>query len=481
MKNEVVPLQKYPLCQKPRLGDFALTRRQFLERCGMGFGALSLAGLTSMGLLPQLTTQGADNMFAPLSPRHPHFPGKAKRVLHIFAAGAPSHIDTWDPKPSLDKYNDKAMPEDKNGTAFASPYTFTKMGQSGIDVSEVFPLIGQHVDKMAVIRSMFTDIPDHDTATVMMNTGDARLIKPSVGSWVTYGLGSENQNMPGFISLSPGGVSAKNLRAAFLPGVYQGTSVDTQNTAIEKLIENIKSNYTSLPEQRRQLDLLNQLNQEHSQNLKKDAQLEARLQAFELAYQMQMEATDAFDISKEPESVRDSYGANTTQGRQMLIARRLLQKGVRFVQVWHGGWDHHSNLATDLKNRAGEIDKPVSALLADLAQSGMLNDTLVLWGGEFGRSPSADGNSMGRSPGRTHNNRAFSMWMAGGGVKGGTICGATDEFGARAVEDKVHIHDLHATILHLLGFNHEKLTYRYNGRDFRLTNVSGEVVKKVLA
>jgi len=464
-----------------RLPALPLTRRQFLERCGMGFGALSMVGLTAMGLLPGQAAENEEASYSPLAPKSPHFPARAKRVLHIFAAGAPSHMDTWDPKPALQRYDNQRLPDDANGTAFASPFTFRKMGQAGIDVSEVFPLIGEHVDKLAIVRSMFTDIPDHDTATVMMNTGNSRRILPSVGSWVTFGLGTENQNMPGFIALSPGGVAAKNLRSAFLPGIYQGTPVDTQQTSVDKLIENIKSNYTSMQEQRRQLDLLNQFNELHSQNLRKDALLEARLQAFEMAYQMQMEATDAFDISKEPEATRQAYGAETQQGRQMLIARRLLQRGVRFVQVWHGGWDHHSNLATDLRRKATECDKPIAALLADLAQSGMLDETLVIWGGEFGRSPGADGNAMGRSPGRTHNHRAFSMWFAGGGVRAGTVYGTTDELGARAVENKVHIHDLHATILYLLGFDHERLTYRYNGRDFRLTDVSGAVVKGILA
>ncbi|MSU35711.1 MAG: DUF1501 domain-containing protein [Pedosphaera sp.] len=463
-----------------RAADLVFTRRQFLNRFGMGFGALSLTGLVGMGLLP-LPDATAETSFSPLIPKNPQFPVKARRVLHIFASGAPSHLDTWDPKPALDKYNEKAMPDDKTGTAFASPFKFSKKGKCGADVSEVFPLIGEHVDDLAIVRSMYTDIPDHAAATVMMNTGSTRLVKPSVGAWLTYGLGTENQNLPGFVALSPGGVSPQNLRAAFLPGAYQGTSVNTQNTSIEKLIENIKNNYVSLPEQRKQLDLLHQLNEVHSQNLRKDAQLEARLQAYELAYQMQLEATDAFDIAKEPQNIRDLYGVNTQQGRQMLIARRLLEKGVRFVQVWHGGWDHHSNLAAGLRNKATECDKPIAALLTDLKEKGMFDDTLILWGGEFGRSPQADGNMAGGAPGRTHNNRAFSMWLAGGGVKGGITYGATDEFGARAVENKVHIHDLHATILRLMGFDHEKLTYRYNGRDFRLTDVYGNVVKAILA
>ena len=463
-----------------RAEDVILTRRQFLNRFGMGFGALSLTSLVGMGLLPAPDAAGADLSFSPFLPKNPHFTPKAKRVLHIFASGAPSHIDTWDPKPALDRYDDKEMPGDRNGTAFASPFKFAKTGRSGIETSELFPMLSQHVDEMAIVRSMYTDIPDHAAATIMMNTGSIRFTRPSVGSWVTYGLGSENQNLPGFIALSPGGVGARNLQAAFLPGAFQGTSVNTQNTSIDKLIENIKNSYVALPEQRRQLDLLHQLNEVHSVKLKKDGQLEARLQAYEMAYQMQIEATDAFDISKEPESVRAMYGVERTQGRQMLIARRLLEKGVRFVQVWHGGWDHHSNLATALRNKAGECDKPLAALLTDLRQRGMLQDTLVIWGGEFGRSPTADGNMQGGTPGRNHNGRAFSMWLAGGGVKGGTAYGATDEFGARAVENKVHIHDLHATVLWQLGFDHEKLTYRYNGRDFRLTDVHGQVVKGIL-
>ena len=461
--------------------DIILTRRQFLSRLGAGFGALSLTGLVGMGLLPAPNAVAADLSFSPFTPRDPHFKPKAKRVLHIFASGAPSHIDTWDPKPALDKYDDKTMPGESNGTAFASPFKFSKSGRSGIETSEVFPKLSEHVDELAIIRSMYTDIPDHAAATIMMNTGSIRFTRPSMGSWVTYGLGSENQNLPGFIALSPGGVGARNLQSAFLPGAYQGTSVNTQNTTIEKLIENIKNSYVALPEQRRQLDLLHQLNEVHSVKLKKDGQLEARLQAYEMAYQMQIEATDAFDISKEPQNVRDLYDADRTQGRQMLIARRLLEKGVRFVQVWHGGWDHHSNLATALRNKADECDKPLAALLTDLKQRGMLQDTLVIWGGEFGRSPTADGNMAGGTPGRNHNGRAFSTWMAGAGVKGGTVYGATDEFGARAVENKVHIHDLHATVLWLLGFDHEKLTYRYNGRDFRLTDVFGQVVKGVMA
>jgi hypothetical protein len=472
-----------PTCQdrEHRPEDSIFTRRQFLNRLGMGFGALSLTSLVGMGLLSPPDAAGLPaDVFSPFAPRQPQFAPKAKRILHIFASGAPSHLDTWDPKPALNPLDEKQMPDDKNGTVFASPFKFKKMGQSGIEVSEVFPMLGEHVDEMTIVRSMYTDIPDHLAASLMMNTGSTRLPKPSMGAWVTYGLGSENQNLPGFIALSPGNVSAQNLRSAFLPGAYQGTFVNTSNLSIERLIENIKNKYTSLPEQRKQLDLLHELNEVHSQNLKKDAQLEARLQAYELAYQMQIEATDAFDINKESAETRAMYG-ETPQGRQMLVARRLLDKGVRFVQVWHDGWDHHTNLKTALGNKAKECDQPIAALLTDLKRKGMLNDTLVIWGGEFGRSPTADGNVMGGTPGRTHNNKAFSIWMAGGGVKGGTVYGATDEFGARAIENKMHIHDLHATVLWLLGFDHEKLTYRYNGRDFRLTDVYGKVAKDIMA
>jgi hypothetical protein len=464
--------------QRPE--DLFFTRRQFLNRLGLGFGGLSLTALVGLGLLDP-PEAGASATFSPLAPREPQFAPRAKRVLHIFASGAPSHIDTFDPKPALQKLDEKALPGDEKSAAYPSPFKFKKFGQSGLEISEVFPLLGEHADEMTIIRSMHTDIPDHLSASLMMNTGSTRLPKPSVGAWVTYGLGSVNQNLPGFIALSPGTVDAANLRSAFLPGAFQGTPINTSNTAIEKMIENIKSKYQSLPEQRKQLDLLHQLNELHSQNLRKDAQLEARLQAYELAYNMQIEATDAFDISKEPERIRALYGAGTQQGRQMLIARRLLEKGVRFVQVWHGGWDHHRDLEQNLPRRAEEIDKPVAALLTDLKERGMLNDTLVIWGGEFGRTPSADNNAKGENPGRNHNHQAFSVWLAGGGARGGLAYGSTDEFGLKSVENKVHVHDLHATVLNLLGFDHTKLTYRYNGRDFRLTDVFGEVVKGVIA
>ena len=467
------------LCTPPAPADLFRTRREFLAQSGLGFGGLSLAALMAMGVLPALPGLGAEiNSTSPLAPKKPHFPAKAKRVLHIFAQGAPSHLDTWDPKPELTKFDGKSLPG--GGTGFASPFKFPKQGKSGIEVSEVWPLLSQHIDKMAIIRSAYTDIPAHDQATIFMNTGSLRFSRPSVGAWTLYGLGSENQSLPGFVALSPGNVDAQNLRSAFLPGAFQGTAVNSTRNRPEEIIENIRNKFVSLPEQRRQLDLLHQLNEVHAQKMRKDGQLEARLQAYELAFQMQMEAVEAFDLTKEPQAMHDLYGTNTAQGRQMLIARRLLQKGVRFVQVWHGGWDHHNNMVTAMRNTAGAIDKPAAALLTDLAQRGMLDETLVVWGGEFGRTPAADGNAMG-NPGRNHNAKAMAVWLAGGGVKGGVAHGQTDEIGKAAVEDKVHIHDLHATILHLLGFDHEKLTYRHNGRDFRLTDVYGTVVRKVVA
>ena len=470
---------KYKQEHSARLPDYFLTRRQFLQRAGVGFGALSLAAL--LGENFSVTTANGAETGASILPKPPHFPAKAKHVVHIFAQGAPSQVDTWDPKPALARYDGKAIPG-SDGVAMASPFKFEKKGQSGIEVSEVFPKLGAVVDDLCVIRSCYTDIPAHEVATVFMNTGSTRLVRPSLGSWVLYGLGTENQNMPGYISLRPGGVPAggsANWQAAFLPGTYQGVSINTKVPSVDTLIENIRNQYLPLEEQRRQLDLVHKLNELHSQNLQKDAALEARLQAYEMAFKMQTEATDAFDIKKEPAVVRDAYG-RTAQGNQLLIARRLIERGVRFVQVWAGGWDDHQDIEDRLPERAREIDQPFAAFIADLKQRNLLDETLVVWGGEFGRKPVRDRNGND-NPGRDHNAKAFTTILAGAGVKRGLVYGATDEFGAAAVENRVHVHDLHATILALLGFDHTKLTYRYNGRDFRLTDVSGNVVKAVMA
>lgn len=473
-----------------QLEDRFLTRRKFLCRCGMGMGALGLASLLdAAGLLaPPASAQA---ILSPLAPRLPPFPGTAKQVIHLFMSGGPSHVDTFDPKPALARYAGKSLKEiDKSitrgGAAFPSPFKFAPHGQSGIEVSEVFPRLAEHVDEMTIIRSMQTAVPSHEIAMLAMNTGESRFVRPSVGSWVTYGLGTENQNLPGFIALSPNGrplLGDQNWQSAFLPGAYQGTFVETRNTQVGKLIEFIRSSTTSLPEQRRQLDLLHRLEEEHAKTRLEEGPMESRLQSFETAFHMQMAATDAFDISKEPADIRALYG-DTPQGRQLLITRRLIERGVRFVQSWQSGWDHHSQIEKSLRNSAQDCDQPIAALLTDLKQRGLLEETLVLWGGEFGRTPTSDGNlnvDNSKGKGRDHNSAGFSVWMAGGGVKGGYVHGATDQFGCAAVKDKVEIADLHATILQVLGFDHKNLTYRNAGRDFRLTGTEGNVVNAVLA
>jgi hypothetical protein len=472
-----------------------LSRRDFLCRSGMGFASLGLAGLmASQGLLS--AAPDGDRSASPLAPKGPHFAPKAKRVIHLFMNGGPSHVDSFDPKPSLQKYAGKPLPrtnlrtERKTGAAFPSPFKFQRYGKSGIEVSELFAHTARSIDDICVIRSMHADVPNHEPSLLLMNCGEARQIRPSMGSWLTYGLGSDNQNLPGFIAMCPGGYpiqETQNWQSAFLPGAYQGTYIDTRHTEVDKLIEHIRNTTLSLPDQRRQLDLLRQINERHQQRRQHDAQLEARIQSFELAYRMQMDAADAFDVSREPKHIRDLYGPGT-QARQILIARRLLEKGVRFVQVWHGAgqpWDSHDDIEINHRRLAKECDQAIGALLVDLKQRGMLDDTLVIWGGEFGRTPTVElptpGANAGKINGRDHNHWGFTMWLAGGGVRGGHVHGATDEFGFQAVEDKVHVHDLHATLLHLLGFDHERLTYRYAGRDFRLTDVHGHVVKEVLA
>jgi hypothetical protein len=475
-----------------RLDDHFFTRRDFLQRCGMGLGGLALGSVLGQAL----GVPAADTGLNPLAPKAPQFPAKAKRVIHLFMNGGPSHVDTFDPKPSLAKYNGKELPmhlntERKTGAAFQSPFAYQKYGKSGIEVSELFAKTAESIDDICVVRSMCADVPNHEPSLMLMNCGEARLVRPSMGSWVTYGLGSENQNMPGFITMCPGGYpiqESQNWQSGFLPGVYQGTYIDTKNTDLDKLIENIRNSSVSTKEQRAQLDLLQQLNAEHQRKRQNDSQLEARVQSFELAYRMQMDAADAFDITRESAAMREMYG-DGVQGRQMLIARRLIERGVRMVQVWHGQgqpWDSHDEIEKNHRRLAGECDQAIGALLKDLKQRGMLEDTLVIWGGEFGRTPTVEistpgSNNAGVKNGRDHNHHGFTMWLAGGGVKGGYVHGATDEFGFKAQESPVHVHDLHATILRLLGFDHEKLTYRYAGRDFRLTDVHGNVVKEIIA
>jgi len=476
-----------------------LTRRDFVRRTGMGMGMLALGGLLGeRGIFGPAGAVAAPQISGtnPLAARKPwHFAPKAKRVIHIFLNGGASQVDTFDPKPELTKWHGKEIPtklqtERKTTTAFKSPFSFQKYGQCGMEVSELFAKTAEHVDDMCFIRSMHADVPNHEPSLLLMNCGESRLPRPSMGSWITYGLGTENQNLPGFVSLCPGYPiqESQNWQSGFLPGIFQGTYVDTRKQTIEELIENIRNKRVTLPEQRAQLDLLQKLNAEHLAKRAKDAQLEARVQSFELAYRMQMDASDAFDIEREPQSIRDLYGKGT-QARQFLIARRLLDKGVRFVQVWHGDgqpWDSHDEIEKNHKRLAGECDQGIAALLTDLKQRDMLKDTLVICSGEFGRTPTVEistpgSNNAGVKNGRDHNHHGFTLWMAGGGVKGGYVHGATDDFGFKAVEKPVHVHDLHATILKLLGFDHEKFTYLYAGRDFRLTDLYGEVVNEVIA
>jgi hypothetical protein len=457
------------------------TRRQMLERSGMGLGMLGAAAL-----LGEAAAAPAVN---PLAPKRPHFMPRARHVVHLFMNGGPSHVDTFDPKPALDRYHGRPLPhanlrtERKTGAAMRSPFAFKRYGQSGIEVSELFARTAAHVDDLCIIRSMHADVPNHEPSLMLMNCGDSRLPRPSMGAWITYGLGSDNQNLPGFIAMCPGGypiVATQNWRAAFLPGAYQGTYIDTQHTALERLIENIRNPRLGAAEQRRQLDLVRRLNERHLEARQRDAALEARLESFELAYRMQGEAAEAFDVSREPLALRERYGQHK-EGRQLLITRRLLERGVRFVQVWSGAgqpWDNHDNLATTHRSLALPWDQAISAFLEDLKVRGLLSSTLVMWGGEFGRTPVAE---LPALSGRDHNHYGFTMWLAGGGIKGGSVHGATDEFGFAAVDNPVHVHDLHATLLHLLGFDHERLTYRYAGRDFRLTDVHGRVVREILA
>lgn len=468
---------------RPGLPLYLPSRREILMRSGLGLGALGLAGLFG-----QTAAAASDS---PLAVKKPHFPGKAKRVVHFFLNGGPSHVDTFDPKPALARYAGKPLPttlltERKTGAAFPSPFKFKKYGQSGLEVSELFQRTAQHIDDIAVVRSMKAQVPNHEPSLMLMNCGDSVQARPSVGAWVLYGLGVENQNLPGFIAMCPGGFpikDAENWQAGFLPGAYQGTFVDPRHERLDQLIENIEHPHATTTAQRRQLDLVAALNDEH-RAARADARLDARIQTFELAFRMQMEAAEAFDVSREPKAIRDLYGTGV-HAKQTLIARRLLERGVRYVQLWHGAgqpWDNHNNLEAQHRKLAADIDQPIAALLTDLKQRGMLEDTLVLWGGEFGRTPTVELDEAGKGKlGRDHNHYGFSVWMAGGGIKGGTVYGATDEFGFAAVEKPTTVHDLHATMLHLLGFDHEQLTYRYAGRDFRLTDVHGRVIDAIVA
>ena len=469
--------------------DIEPSRRQMLRRSAGGFGYLALAGL--LGDESQLSAAASAN---PLAPRQTHFAARAKRVIFLFMKGGPSHVDTFEPKPLLQRDDGKELPFDKPRVQFAatgkllrSPWKFKKYGESGIEVSELFPNVAQHVDDLCLLHSVHGTNAAHGGALLKLHTGSDNFIRPSMGSWITYGLGTENQNLPGFITICPtlahGGV--RNWGSAFLPARYQATTMGVASSPSKEARVNYTRN-DRIPRrlQRLQLDLLSKINRDHLQTAGPYGELESRINSFELAFRMQHEIPRVEDISDESAATMKLYGLDnaTTEdfGRQCLLARRFAERGVRFVQVTHSNtkvqWDQHSDLLNGHTANAAEVDWPIAGLLADLKARGLLQDTLVLWGGEFGRTPVAQGKN-----GRDHNPSGFTMWMAGGGVKRGFRYGATDDYGYFAVRDKMHVHDLHATILHLLGLDHEKLTYQYAGRDFRLTDVAGKVAHGILA
>ncbi|HWE37402.1 MAG TPA: DUF1501 domain-containing protein [Isosphaeraceae bacterium] len=459
-----------------------LSRRRLLGAAANGFGLLGLADLleAEAGTPARSVAHDPD----PLAARPPHHAPRAKRAIFLFMNGGPSHVDLFDPKPRLTADHGKPLPFEKPKLArtttenlMASPFKFSRHGASGIEVSGLLPQIGARIDDLCVIRAMVADNINHPNACLQLYTGEQVFSRPSLGSWVMYGLGSENRDLPGFVAICPGGQDAALWGSSFLPASYQGTRVaDLKNP-----IANLSNPRLSSARQRHQLDLLGRMNERHRIHREEDSRLEARIASFELAFRMQVQAPEAFDISSESEPTRRLYGLDQGHtepfGKQCLIARRLVERGVRFVQL-HGNanWDHHTGIRSELPKCCAGMDRPVAGLLTDLKARGLLDETLVIWGGEFGRSPVAQ-----KGDGRDHHPYGFTMWLAGGGVKGGHVHGATDEFGWYSVDGKVHIHDLHATILHLMGLDHERLTYRYGGRDYRLTDVHGTVVEEVLA
>lgn len=467
-----------------------MDRRHWMRRCGMGFGGLALSGMLASE--KRMFAQSESEPLASSGALPLHFPATAKHVIHVFLNGGVSQVDTFDPKPELTRRAGQILPfenlktERKTGVALPSPFAFEQHGQSGIPVSDLFPKLAKCVDEMTVIRSMYAQLPSHELSLMLMNTGDQRVVRPSLGSWLTWGMGTINENLPAFVALCPGGLpvgGAGNWRSAFLPGTFQGTRIDTSKSDTSKLIDHLQNKRLSAGEQAKQFELLQQLNTTHLEQRPGEVAIEARRKSFELAYRMQSEAADAFDLSGEPEHILKLYG-DGPQNRQLLIARRLVERGVRFVQTWHGEmqpWDSHSNILQEHRKVANECDSGLAALLIDLKQRGLLEQTLVLCSGEFGRTPTVEmgQDGTGASQGRDHNHWGFSLWMAGGGVKRGTIYGATDEFGFKAVENPVSIHDLHATILRLMGYDHQRMTYRYAGRDFRLTDVHGQVIDAI--
>lgn len=459
------------------------SRRDLLCRLGGGVGALGLANVfADAGLLAAAPSSAVN----PLAPKAPHFSAKAKRLIFLFMNGGPSHVDTFDPKSALTRHAGQPLPERvRNGMSrrdttplLGSPFKTHRYGQSGIEATEIYPEIGSCIDDICVIRSMYTDNPNHEPGLLLMNSGNMQPIRPSMGSWLTYALGSENQNLPGFIVLCPGRpvVGPQLWSNSFLPGIYQGTHINNRTIDPRTIIRDVNNRYLAPAEQRAQLDLLQRMNQAHLEQRGRDEQLEARIASLEMAYRMQAEAQEAFDISRETQATRRLYGDGEF-ANACLLARRLAERDVRVIQIYYGNgqpWDDHNEI-TNHRTHARASDRAIAALLKDLKSRDLLKDTLVLWGGEFGRTPTAQGR------GRDHHHLGFTMWLAGGGVKSAHVHGATDEFGYQAVENRMHVHDLHATMLHLMGLDHERLTYRYSGRDFRLTDVHGRVVHDIIA
>ena len=470
------------------------TRRRLLQTGAIGFGNLAFTAMLYQSGCLQQRAHAAEASVGDGGSKHPHFVPRAKRVVFLFMKGGPSHVDTFDPKPQLDRDDGKPLPFDlprvtfaKQGHLLKSPWKFQRHGESGLPVSELFPHVARQVDELCVLRSVHGTNPAHGGALLKIHTGSDQFVRPSLGSWVTYGLGTENDNLPAFVTICPtlahGG--ANNWGAAFLPAECQGTPIGNASLSARlATIRHIENTRVDRETQRKQLDLILAMNRDHLRTGNHDAILEGRLNSFELAFRMQSEMPGIQDLSRETQSTHHAYGIDdpVTEdfGRQCLMARRFLESGVRFVQVTHSDsvvqWDQHSNLYQGHTKNAAEVDKPIAGFLADLKSRGLLDDTLVIWGGEFGRTPTAQGKN-----GRDHNPHGFSMWMAGGGVKAGFAYGATDEYGYYATENKMHVHDLHATILHLLGLDHEALTYRYAGRDFRLTDVAGKVATDIFA
>ena len=462
------------------------SRRTMLKATSSGFGYLAFSALN--------TWAAEQSAASPLAPKPPHFAQRAKRVIFLFMPGAPSHVDTFDYKPKLQADSGKESGRGRGGpaTLLGSQWKFSQHGRSGLWISELFPNVAKHADQLCLMRSMMTDLPNHPQAVSAMHTGSSQFIRPSLGAWTLYGLGTTNENLPGFITINPPlqGGGAKNYGSAFLPAIYQGTKIGGGNlpaalasrfgTGNKEAMSNITNSRYPAETERTQLDFIQSLNKAKLAQEGYDPQIEGVIQSNELAFRMQNVVPKVMDISKETEATKKLYGIGETTtdafGKQCLMARHFAEAGVRFIEVSAGQWDQHRNLSTDLPKNCTAIDKPISGLLTDLQQRGLLKDTLVIWGGEFGRTPHAQ-----FGDGRDHNNKGFTMWMAGGGVKGGLSYGSTDDYGYEAVENKVTTHDWHATILALMGLDHEKLTYRYAGRDFRLTDVSGNVVKEIFA